>query len=846
MGSTWASGAVRRRPSAWETVGRGGVAGPRARPGTVGAVIVAVLLVAGVVGTGVALAAPSPPDGPGCRPVTLYAVAGRGSDSTATLTGLTGLTAAVAARSGERVSVVTVPPPPAGTSYAASAADAVVALGRTVGEHAQTCPDGSLMLFGYAEGAQVVGDLASRIGTGQGPVDARRVLAVGLFEDPARDPVSRSVPEGATGQGVLPPRGAGFGSLDPRTIEICAPHDPVCDNPAERPAPAVDAALASPGRAVYAELGVVPGVRVVDWASDSLGAVVARTPDGPVADGASATGRAPTSTTTAGTLPTEALPTTQAPPTTEALPTTEAPPTSEALPTTEAAPSSTTTPTTTAAPPSSARPSTPRSTTPRSTPSAGAPGRDTGATWAMTSGLDGFKSTPWNNEGATDPTAAASPTAPGRTAVKFEMPGGGKRTEAEPDVPNFSDGETAFVGYSGTFAEGFPVDTGDWQLIVQFKQPGTGSPPLAVEVGNSQLRLANNGTGQKDFCPVRAGAPFSFRLKITFGGAIDAWCGGRQTLSGYRTPSPNVAGSAYLKTGIYRNPGISGDSTLFLDDLKIGKSLASVSGLAGADDPAAGPTTSTAPTGSAPTGSAPTSRTAPASTTRRAATGGGQKICEKFGSADVDDGRYLVQNNEWGADDGQCITTTGAGFTVASGDHVKGDGPAAYPSIMSGCWMGTCTAGTMLPAKVGELGPITSSISATLPGGTRTNLAYDIWADSTPRRTGQNDALELMIWLREDGGVDPIGARSGTATIGGATWDVWKGDNGGVAVISYVRRGYVATARDLPISAFVADAVKQGVVSPAAYLTNIQAGFEPWTGGPGLAVDDFSVAYGRT
>ena len=467
----------------------------------------------------------------------------------------------------------------------------------------------------------------------------------------------------------------------------------------------------------------------------------------------------------------------------------------------------------------------------------------------MSSGLEGFSSTPWNNEGATDPVAAASPTVTGRRAVKFHMPGGGKRTEAEPDIPDFQEGETSFVGYSGYFAEGFPVDTGDWQLIMQFKQPGTGSPPLAVEVGHGQLRLANNGTGQKDFCPVRAGEAFSFRLGITFGGGIDAWCGEEQTLHGYRTPSSNVSGSAYLKTGIYRNPGIGGDSTLFLNDLKIGRTLESVSGLAGAGagggpvsaEPASPTATATAGPSTTPTSTegASTTRSRPA-----APAGGGQKICEKFGSVDVAGGRYMVQNNEWGASDGQCVTATAAGFTVDSGNHSKHDAPAAYPSIMSGCWMGTCTAGTTLPARIGDLGPITSSIAATLPAGTRTNLAYDIWADSTPRRTGQNDTLELMIWLREDGAIVPIGEKGGTATVGGATWDVWKGENGGVTVVSYVRRGYVDSATDLPITDFVSDAVAQGAVSADAYLTNIQAGFEPWTGGPGLSVDDFSVEYG--
>ncbi|GAB3328321.1 hypothetical protein GCM10027511_38320 [Hymenobacter humi] len=158
--------------------------------------------------------------------------------------------------------------------------------------------------------------------------------------------------------------------------------------------------------------------------------------------------------------------------------------------------------------------------------------------------------------------------------------------------------------------------------------------------------------------------------------------------------------------------------------------------------------------------------------------------------------------------------------------------------------MGTCTEGTTLPRRISELGPISSSIAGDIPAGTTSNLAYDLWADRTPKENGHNDAVELMIWLKETGGIKPIGQQTGTATIGGASWDVWKGENGGVNVISYVRQGYVDRADDLPLTDFVDDAVAQGSVRATDFLTNIQAGFEPWTGGPGLALTRFDVRYG--
>ncbi len=718
--------------------------------------LVAVAVLVGAVGTGVATLSSSHALPDSCRPVTVYAVGGQGGSSDV----LKGVTDPLSRQFGEKVSVVTVPAPPTGGSFASAESEAVGSLATAMGDHVDGCPTGSLMLFGYSQGAQVAGDLASRVGTGLEPrVPARLVQAVGLFGDPARSPLTRAVPDGTTGQGTLPPRAVGFGSLDARTIEICAPGDPVCDSPPNAASPPLEQAVASPVHGSYQQLPVAAGTTAPQWAAASLGKVVAAVPttsgpatpsartapqSGPVAtttpsstetgstgagsipdtptngpgatttapngggagagtggssgegggtyDQGGATGAAGSSVTTttaappaatgssaaggtadgAGvstrrsgsasstTTPDEAGPSgssdssstrssagtgpsgttgtgssgtvgqgsagtsdtsvagsgseTRGPSTTGSTSTGRGPSTtssddgygtatglgagetgSSATGSGSSAPASTRArsgsaseePTTTTSAGSRGRGTgdskTGDSSDTRTGNGDGATGTATGAAWSLVKGLAGFKSTPWNNQNATDPSTASSPNVPGRQAVKFEMPGGGKRTEAEPDVPVFQQGQTAFVGYSGFFDAGFPTTTDTWQVIMQFKQPGTGSPPLAVEVGKGQLRLANNGHNQKDFCPVTDGA-FSFQVGVTFGGTIEAWCNGRQTLAGYRTPESNVQGSAYLKTGIYRDESIKQDSTLFLNDLKVGKSLDSVSGLAGVDE----------------------------------------------------------------------------------------------------------------------------------------------------------------------------------------------------------------------------------------------------------------------
>ena len=126
------------------------------------------------------------------------------------------------------------------------------------------------------------------------------------------------------------------------------------------------------------------------------------------------------------------------------------------------------------------------------------------------------------------------------------------------------------------------------------------------------------------------------------------------------------------------------------------------------------------------------------------------------------------------------------------------------------------------------------------------DAAYDIWFNKSrpSTTTGQNDGAEVMVWLNRVGSIQPIGSKIGTANIAGATWDVWSG-NIGWNVISYVRQQSTSSP-SFPVSSFWNDVVSRGLGSNSWYLTSIQAGFEPWIGGAGLAVNNFSVTTGGT
>jgi hypothetical protein len=218
----------------------------------------------------------------------------------------------------------------------------------------------------------------------------------------------------------------------------------------------------------------------------------------------------------------------------------------------------------------------------------------------------------------------------------------------------------------------------------------------------------------------------------------------------------------------------------------------------------------------------------------------GTAVCAQFGSTPVAGGRFEVQNDAWGATTPQCTTAFNTGFSVQA-SHDKDSGPAAYPSIVWGCNHGNCTKGTPFPRPLSDLGDVRSSWAVTVPDSGRFNASYDIWLDPTPRRDGDNTGAELMIWTIRAGGIDPIGDKTGTVTLAGAPWDVYEGSNNGVPVISYVRQQSVRQVLDLPITDFVRDATRQGVVKPEWYLTNLQAGFEPWVGGTGLSTDAFNA-----
>ncbi|MFJ5772890.1 cellulose binding domain-containing protein [Streptomyces sp. NPDC093094] len=216
-------------------------------------------------------------------------------------------------------------------------------------------------------------------------------------------------------------------------------------------------------------------------------------------------------------------------------------------------------------------------------------------------------------------------------------------------------------------------------------------------------------------------------------------------------------------------------------------------------------------------------------------------VCEPYGST-VIQGRYVVQNNRWGTSATQCVTATDTGFRVtqADGSAPTNGAPKSYPSVFNGCHYTNCSPGTNLPAQLSTVSSAPSSISYGFVSDAVFNASYDIWLDPTPRTDGVN-RTEIMIWFNRVGPIQPIGSRTGSATVGGRTWEVWTGSNGSNDVISFVAPSAISSW-SFDVMDFVDQTVSRGMARNTWYLTSVQAGFEPWQNGAGLAVNSFSSA----
>ena len=206
--------------------------------------------------------------------------------------------------------------------------------------------------------------------------------------------------------------------------------------------------------------------------------------------------------------------------------------------------------------------------------------------------------------------------------------------------------------------------------------------------------------------------------------------------------------------------------------------------------------------------------------------------------------RYVIRNKPSinHNDQGMCVSDPGGGtgFTVTRSPGLAPSAKVrAYPYIGTGCFAGVCpVGGEGVMHRAGSLGNTTVHVATVTPRNSGVwNASLDLWLGP---HVGAGTS-EVMIWLRYSKpswweGLYP------TAKIDGAKWYlVPHTTSDGRHYISF-RRATPVAAATLRLAPFMAEAERLGAVSVSSLLWSVQAGFEIWSGGKGLAITRFSVS----
>lgn len=227
---------------------------------------------------------------------------------------------------------------------------------------------------------------------------------------------------------------------------------------------------------------------------------------------------------------------------------------------------------------------------------------------------------------------------------------------------------------------------------------------------------------------------------------------------------------------------------------------------------------------------------------------------------------YIVSNNAWGVNSGdgtQQLRFTANSFEVLRQSAGPGgdSSPASFPSIyigangaQTGVNGATTTGDNPLPLQVSAIASLPTTFRHNAGNGDN-NATYDVWFAPAPPAGEYGTALGafLMVWTYKPAGRVAIGGRVATANVAGRDWGLFVGPRGGggpdsnLPVISYVNEGASVQDFSFDLKDFMNDAIARNTgLTQSMFLTDVFAGFEIWTGGTGLRVDEFSAVVNPT
>lgn len=205
--------------------------------------------------------------------------------------------------------------------------------------------------------------------------------------------------------------------------------------------------------------------------------------------------------------------------------------------------------------------------------------------------------------------------------------------------------------------------------------------------------------------------------------------------------------------------------------------------------------------------------------------------------------RFVVKNDNFGRQR-LCLAVDGTwpNFTITrSGVRSRDGNPQAYPFTLLGCSWGTCSPGSGLPRRVSALRKPEASWYTRQRAKGKWDAAFDIWFGRHRFTTGQARGAELMIWLNTRRIGRPSHAR--VVRLAGTRWyfQHWRAcHNGGCwNYLQFRRVRPVTGVKRLKLTPFIHHAQARHLIKRQWWLENIEAGFELWQGGRGLATKWF-------
>jgi hypothetical protein len=191
-----------------------------------------------------------------------------------------------------------------------------------------------------------------------------------------------------------------------------------------------------------------------------------------------------------------------------------------------------------------------------------------------------------------------------------------------------------------------------------------------------------------------------------------------------------------------------------------------------------------------------------------------------------DNGGYTLYNNIWGSGYGyQAMWANNYSNWGVWADHPNTGGIKSYPN-----------AKRVVNRNLNQISVLSSSFNVSVPRAGAYNTAYDIWDTDYDH--------EIMLWMNWYGPVGPLGSYQTRVSLGGHTWDVYRGSNGHNNVYSFLRDGHTSagTVDILPILRWIAG---RGWISQNEPIGDVQFGYEITSSAGGLdfRTNQFSVSH---